>query len=37
MTKTNTKTNTMTNTNTLRELFERAILETCDLKDIQSE
>ena len=36
MKKTNTKTKTMTKTktNTFRELFQRAILETCDLLDI---
>ena len=36
-TKTNTKTKTMTKTNTFREHLQRAILETCDLRDIWSE
>ena len=33
-TKKNTKTKTMTKTNTFREHLQRAILGTCDLRDI---
>ena len=34
MTKANTKTKTKTKIDTLRELYQRAILDTCDLSDI---